>query len=320
MRVNRRFIYAGVFLIALGAVLVATDLGSVATATLRGALRLWPLGLMAIGAALVLRRSPLALPSGMLAAAVPGLLLGGVFAVAPRYGYDCGADGKMSPTATQTGSLTAPASVSIRTGCGTLTIGTQAGTGWILSVANSAGYAPTVATTDSTLAVRTIGADDFHFFRGGRDEWQLTLPTDALGDLNLNLKATRTRISLPGASLGGLAVRSDLSDVTIDASQAGVSNLFVDANLASVTIRLSGLADLDGTIRADASSVRICAPPDLGLRVTSRVSAGDITVDGLKQSRGVWSSNGYETATHHADIDVNASLASVEINPIGGCS
>src|SRR5262245_61316659 len=108
MRVNRKFIYTGVFLVALGGVLVATDLGTVDTARLRDALRLWPLGLVALGAALVLRRSQLGLTSGVLAAAVPGLLLGGLFSVAPRYGYDCGSGGQPLPTATQTGAFAAP--------------------------------------------------------------------------------------------------------------------------------------------------------------------------------------------------------------------
>ena len=77
MRVNRRFLYWGVFLVALGGVLVVVDLGAIAPAVIVDVLRLWPLALVAIGLGLVLRRTRFSVPGGMLAAAAPGLLLGG---------------------------------------------------------------------------------------------------------------------------------------------------------------------------------------------------------------------------------------------------
>jgi hypothetical protein len=89
MRVNRGSLYTGVFLVALGGVIVAAELVPFDTARLTDVLRLWPLALVAIGAALVARRTNLALPTGMLAAAVPGLLLGGAIAVAPSITVDC---------------------------------------------------------------------------------------------------------------------------------------------------------------------------------------------------------------------------------------
>src|SRR5690242_2718690 len=49
MAINRRFLYAGLFLVALGGVLVAVDLTAVSTDALTNALRLWPLAWIAIG-------------------------------------------------------------------------------------------------------------------------------------------------------------------------------------------------------------------------------------------------------------------------------
>ena len=89
MRVNRGLLYTGVFLVAIGSVLVAADLGAIDAARLTDALRLWPLAVIAIGASLVLRRSRFSLQGGMLAAALPGLLLGGAIAIAPTYVPDC---------------------------------------------------------------------------------------------------------------------------------------------------------------------------------------------------------------------------------------
>ena len=80
MRINRRFLYWGAFLAALGGVLVAADLRNGDTAVIADALRFWPLAFVAIGLGLVLRRTRFSLPAGLLAAAVPGLVLGGSFA------------------------------------------------------------------------------------------------------------------------------------------------------------------------------------------------------------------------------------------------
>jgi hypothetical protein len=89
MRVNRGPLYTGVFLLAIGGVIVAAELGAVDLGRLTDALRLWPLALIAIGAAIALRRTDVALPTGMLAAAIPGLIVGGAIAVAPTVTVDC---------------------------------------------------------------------------------------------------------------------------------------------------------------------------------------------------------------------------------------
>ena len=84
MRLNTTLLYTGVFLAAIGVALLAADLTPVATDVLIGALRLWPLALVAIGVGIALRRTRLSLASGMLAAAVPGLVLGAAMAATPR--------------------------------------------------------------------------------------------------------------------------------------------------------------------------------------------------------------------------------------------
>jgi hypothetical protein len=89
MRIDRGLLYTGVFLVAIGAVVVAADVGAIDTAGLTDALRLWPLAVIAIGASLVLRRSRFSLQGGMLAATLPGLVLGSALAVAPTYMPDC---------------------------------------------------------------------------------------------------------------------------------------------------------------------------------------------------------------------------------------
>jgi hypothetical protein len=90
MRVNRTLLYTGVFVAAIGAALLAADLWQPSAGALIEVLGLWPLAVIALGVGLVLRRTPLGLVSGVLAAAVPGLVLGGVIALSPRLTVDRG--------------------------------------------------------------------------------------------------------------------------------------------------------------------------------------------------------------------------------------
>ena len=84
MRLNRTILYTGVFLAAIGVALLAADLTPVATEALIRAVRLWPVALIAVGIGIALRRTRLSVASGMLAAAVPGLVLGVAMAATPR--------------------------------------------------------------------------------------------------------------------------------------------------------------------------------------------------------------------------------------------
>ena len=90
MRLNRTLLYSGVFLTALGVALLAVDASSPSTNELIGALGAWPLLPIATGLALVLRSSSLSLASGLLAAVLPGLFLGGLLALSPRLAAERG--------------------------------------------------------------------------------------------------------------------------------------------------------------------------------------------------------------------------------------
>jgi hypothetical protein len=83
MNVNRRWLYGGVFLIALGAVLLAGQGDAVDGDVIAQAARLWPVLVIALGVGLLLRRTRFGLAGGMIAAAVPGLVLGGMLVAAP---------------------------------------------------------------------------------------------------------------------------------------------------------------------------------------------------------------------------------------------
>ncbi|HEX7473005.1 MAG TPA: hypothetical protein VF323_07965, partial [Candidatus Limnocylindrales bacterium] len=260
MRVNRRFLYWGVFLIAIGGVLVATDVRAVDTSTIADALRLWPLAVVAIGLGLVLRRTRFSLPAGMLAMAVPGLLLGGGFALAPRIAVDCGIGGTLTGTAIQQGTFDGPARISVTSGCGSLIVDTAAGSGWRLDAGNTRGRTPSVDASARNLSIDAGGHTDWHWFDSGRDAWHLTLPTSALDVVSVVVNAGESDIGLPGAQIGRLELTSNAARTRVDLSEASVASLSGTVNAGLLSFHLPANADVAGSIEINAGSLQVCAP------------------------------------------------------------
>lgn len=320
MRVNRRFLYWGVLLVAVGGVLVAADLGAIDTPTLADALRLWPLAVVAIGVSLLLRKTRWSLAGLMLAAALPGLVLGAAFAVAPRFAGNCGARGELVDVATTQGTFDGPARVSVRTGCGSLSVKTTPGNGWQLGALNTSGQTPTVNSSARSLLIDASTDERWGLLDAGRDSWDLTLPTTELDELSVVVTAGHGQIGLAGARIDRLALTVNAAETIVDASTASVAEVSAVVNVGSLSITLPAAGDLVGTLRVGGGELRICAPPGLGLRVSSAGMAGGFIVNGLQQRESDWESPDYASATHHADISVKATFGAVEVNPVGGCS
>lgn len=319
MRVNRRFLYWGVFLVSIGGVLVAADLVPVDSATITDALRLWPLALVAIGLGLVLRRTRFSLPGGMLAAAVPGLVLGGAFAVAPRLAIDCGAGAAASTIATQDGTFEGPARVSVATGCGVLVVDTAPGNGWVLESGNTRGRTPAIEASRRSLSIDAGAQGGWRLFDAGRDDWHLTLPASEIDGLSLTVNAGEGRIDLADTSIGRLEVTTNAARTSVDLSGASLANLSGTVNAGTLSFRLPATADVVGSIEVNAGQLQVCVPSELGISVHQRGALSGVSVNGLHQTGTDWQSPSYASAAHHADLNVSANLGSVEINPIGGC-
>jgi hypothetical protein len=319
MRINRKFLGWGVFLVAIGGVLVAADLSAVDSATIADALRLWPLALVAIGLGIALRRTRFSLPAGLLAAAVPGLVLGGAFAVAPRIAVDCGGRATSTSVATQQGTFGGPARVSVETGCGSLVVDTAPGSAWRFDAGNTRGRSPIVDASDRRLSIDAGGQNDWHFLDAGRDTWRLTLPTSAIEDISLTVNAGQGRIGLPGAQIGRLEVTTNAAQTSVDLSEATVASVNGTVNAGQLSFRLPSNADIVGSMEINAGSLQVCVPSGLALHVHRTGALSGMSVGGLQQTGSDWQSFDYASATHHADLNIAVNLGNVEIDPIGGC-
>lgn len=319
MRVNRRFLYWGIFLVAIGGVLVAADVGGLDSGSIADGLRLWPVALVAIGIAIVVRRSRFSLPGGMLAAALPGLMIGGGLAIAPRIAADCGATGGTPMVSAHDGTFDGPARIAVRTGCGTLDVVTAPGSAWHFDDGNTTGRAAIVDATSGSLSIDTGRTNGMYLHGLGRDEWRLTVPTTPIDDLSFNVNAGLGRIVLPGATIGHLAVTTNAAESTVDLTGAAVTSLSAAVNAGKLTFRLAPAADIVGSMDVNAAELEICVPGELGVRVHHTGALSGLTVEGRQQPGAAWQSANYPSAAHRADLTVDVNLGNVAINPIGGC-
>lgn len=331
MRVNRRLLYWGVFLVAIGGVLVAADVRAIDTQVIFNALQLWPLAFVAIGVGIVVRRTRLSVPGGLLAAAIPGLLLGGGFALIPRFAAECGAREAPSNLARHEGTFDGPARISISTGCGRVAIDTAPGNAWRLEADSMTGRTPVVEASARALTIDAggkgrwdarFGFDDdegWEVFETGRDTWRLTLPTAAIETLSIDVNAGQGDVNLPGANIDNLELSTNAAQTRVDLTDATVASLSSTVNAGTLSIRLPSGGDLAGSMEVNAGELLVCAPSDLGVRIHRTGTLSGISVDGFKQPDTDWQSPGYASARHHADLDIDVNLGNVEINPIGGC-
>jgi len=320
MRVNRTFLYWGVFLLALGGAVVVVNAIGPDPAVLADVAQAWPLILVAIGIALVLRRTRFNVAGGMLAAAVPGLLLGSALAVGPSIGWDCApGTGELGPAVTRQGSFDMPASVDVSTGCGRLTITTNDGQTWELEAANSRGESPIVEASPAGLSVSS--AREGHWLGAwGRDAWQLTLPRTRIADLDVTVNAGEGEADLAGAEIGSLTLTTNAGKSTVDLSAARVDAITATVNAGKLSFALPGTDDTAATVSINAGSADVCVPDTVGVRVRSSGALSSTDLPGLVQRDGAWESPGYAAATHHADLTVSVNLGSLDLNPAGGCS
>ena len=315
LAINRRFLYTGLFLVAIGGVLVTVDLLAIGSSTLSSALRLWPVALVAIGAAIVLRRSRYALVAGTMAAMVPGLVLGGGLALAPRHGLDCAADGASAETSTQQGTFTGPAGVQVDSSCGSISIGTQPGSDWQLT-SSVASRQPDVEFANGLLQVASTGAD---WFDGGRDTWQLTLPTTTpLEHLRVTVDAGRASLALPDANIGNLILTGTGAEIVADASSAKLVQLDGSIDFGRMSIRLPEQTSLSGAIHVGAGMLELCAPPGSLLLADFAGTPREVRVNGLRTDASEWQSDN-ALSPYRIELRIKVNFGTVAINPIGGC-
>jgi len=323
VKIDRRFLGWGVFLVALGGVPLLVQLGVLESSTVAELWRFWPVLLIAGGLGLLLSRTSFAGLGGILAAATFGLMLGGLLGAGSGGIGDLGCvptGGGMTFPASH-GDLTGPsASVDLTVNCGTLHTTTAAGTTWNLSGTSASGVSPTVQAGTAALAISSPKGSIFDFGSAPAD-WTLSLPRIPVTDLGLTMNAGTATVDMTGTPVSSLSLTANAGSVRIDLSgSTQVGSLSATVNAGDVRVGLPAQST-SGSVTVNAGSFGFCVPNGTAVRVqTSGVLGGNNFADsGLTQNGSTWTSPGYDTASTKLDLQATVNAGSLEMDPKGGC-
>jgi hypothetical protein len=289
MKVDHRFLYLGVFFVAMGAVLLVAQRTTVTSEDVAQALRLWPVLVIALGIGLLLRRTRFDVQGGMLAAAMPGLLLGGAIVATPDLAPAC--NGVEPVTfATRQGTFTGAASVDLTLSCGELSVSTTTADDWQLETSTTDGATPVVSVSPDRLTVASSNRERPFGFSRGNDTWRVALPVASTLDLTAEINAGRGRFDMAGARLGDVELVVNAGQARVDLTEATLTRLSTHVNAAKVSLLLPAAQDLSADLSVNAGALSICVPSDLGLRIRSDGVLGDTDFAGLVLGDNVWES------------------------------
>jgi hypothetical protein len=319
MQVKKRFLYAGAFLVAIGAVLVATDLNGIDETAIEASLRYWPLAVIALGVGIAVRRTRFNVAGGLVAAALPGLVLGGAIAVAPQIAIDCGTSDAPSSFVNRSGTFDGPARVDVATGCGSVVVTTTPGSAWSFDAGDAGDRTAQVDATGNSLSIDGGRHRGWRGFDAPRDAWHLTLPTSRIENLAMVVNTGEGDIDLAGADIGRLDLTTNAGRTTVDLSGTSVRALTGEINAGMLSLTLPSASDLTGSLEANAGGLEVCVPSGVGLLVHTSSTLGSISWKGHEQDDGDWRSPDYASAAHRTELTVNVNLGAMDIDPIGGC-
>ncbi len=327
MRVDRRFLNWGIFLIVLGLVPLLVRLDVISSSAIRDAWRLWPLIFVGLGLGLLLRRTAVAPIGGLIVAGTLGLVIGSLIAVGGTFSAGCGIGHGTGPVVrtSNDGQFSGrSAEVLIAIDCGDLEVGTQGGSGWSIEAQDPEGHPASVDAGPTGLTVRAPEGDDFFGIltgsRGPRT-WSVTLPEEPGLIVRTDLNAGAGRLDLGYANLDQFAGTFNAADVRIDLSDSAVGGLDLELNAGSGRVALPGRSSFDGSIGVNAASLELCVPDEVGLRVTvgGALNSADFSGQGLTKTGDSWTSSNWGTAANRIDLRIDANAASISLNPAGGC-
>ncbi|HET6648976.1 MAG TPA: DUF5668 domain-containing protein [Candidatus Limnocylindria bacterium] len=320
MRINRGLVFWGVALITAGAVALAIQSGVIAGESARDLWRFWPVVLIVIGIAVIAARTPFALVATLVAGLVVGGMAGTLITGWPG-GIGIGCGGQADELVSSEGSFAGSASVDLDFNCGELAISTAAGSDWSVGARYGGGNEPRISADDGSLRV-SADADGPFGFADRRQEWNVTLPTDADLGLSVDANAASSQLDLDDATFTELGIDANAGEVKMRLPGASVDGLSIDANAGSISIDTDEATTLSGSIEMNAGSLELCVAESASVAIT--VDEDNITFShnlddsGLTRTGDTWSNGGGGAAA--ITLTVSGNAASFTLNPEDGCS
>jgi hypothetical protein len=325
MQIDRRLVGFGLFLVTVGAVMLAVRQGWLPEGTAGRAWSLWPLLLVGAGLSVALARRSGGGLGGLLIALTLGAMAGG-FASTGSLGLgSCSGDansGTSFPDAS--GTFGGTARIEVSQSCGDLAISTAPGAAWSVGGVGAEDGAPVVDSTSERVSIRS-DTDRGFGVSAGPTAWQLRLPREPLLTLDVEANAGGSRIQLGGARLASVSVERNAGSLDLDLRDVAALDAFrVALNAGSATIHLPALP-VAGEMEVNAGSATICRPVDatIGLRIRTDggfAASNDFRDEGLVETDDGWETPGFATAAVRITIEAKVNAGSLSLDATRACA
>jgi hypothetical protein len=325
VRIDRRLLGWGLFLIIVGSIPLLVRGGYLATDVVGEWPSLWPLLLIGWGLGLLLRRTPGELLGSAISVSVLGIMVGGLIATGfggfPSFGA-CGDGTGAAGFADRTGTLSNSGRISVEFNCGTLALKAIDGSDWSVGGKGPDGKGPVIEANAGRVVIKARD-EDFKGFIDASSSWEIGVPRTPIIDLGVTLNAGEGTVDMTGATLDALNLTLNAGSLTFDlARAAALATVNATVNAGSATLDLpGGVTDVNLTV--NAGSITACLPAGTPLRVTWNGTLGSNNLDSLgldKIDDQQWMTNGLSAADDpHLELDVSANAGSFTLKLGGSC-
>ena len=325
MTVRRNFLGWGFFLICVGAVPLAVQLGIIDSGAAGGLLRLWPLILIGVGLGLLLRLTPYSAIGGLVVAGTFGLLVGVAFAGGlPAAAAACsGSSQADAPTVTRDGTIAANDIVlDIDISCADLDVSRVAGTSWHVDAA-AGDQMPRIYSDGSRLSLESAERGWGLFGSDARERWSVSIPADAMLSAGITVNAATAQLDLGDGAIGDLGATFNASDGRLDLNNnvgTGPQSVSMTLNASSLELLLPN-ASMDAGITLNAASLDLCVAPTTGLSIdyNATLSSDNFDAAGLVKVGGGWETPDFATAGGRIQLRLSSNVSSVNLDRSGAC-
>ena len=320
MRIDRRLLGWGAFLIIAGVIPLAVRAGAVSSDSLTAWPSLWPLLLVGAGLGLVLRQTPAHLVGGTISVLTAGVMVGGLLAVGfngfPAFGA-CGSNGNGTAFAGRSGTFNDRAQVDVEFNCGHLNVAAADGSRWSFDGTGPSGHQPDVSADDSHVRI-TPTRGNFSINEPA-STWNVIVPRSPTLGLAVTLNAGDGNLDLGGVAIDSLSLTLNAGSLTADLSNASsVGDVSATVNAGSAAVRVPSNAS-GANLTINAGSAKLCVPSGTPLRISWSGTIAGNNFDSLgliRQDDNHWVTPGLGSLA----IDVNVSANAGSFNLVFGGS
>ncbi len=202
---------------------------------------------------------------------------------------------------------------------------------WSLDAAHAADDAPVVDERDLDGATAYLGlsqaaGDELAFLgRQAQSDWEVGLPAFSTLSVDANLNAARGDIDLGVGPVKRVSGTLNASEAVLDLAEASAPervDIELTLNAADVRLLLPN-ADISARVTLNASSLTVCVPSSMALRVESSsiLSGDDLAASGLVEGNPtLWTTPGFSAAVEHIDLSVSSTASVFSLERPETCS